>query len=157
MAERQLPDGRHPAKFLGYDLGVAKTGREQIAALFEFTEAPFAGQQLTWYGSFTPEAFPITVRALKALGWRGERIDTLRNDAKVGTMVDLVCQVETFEGKQRSKIQFINRRGLKLERPLDPGERRALAERVQDMLDRKVHESATAPTGAGGEDDDIPF
>lgn len=164
--ERELPNGRQPARLITYDLGLASTGREQIGVLFEFTDGPWKGEQITWYGHFTPEAFPITVRALRELGWSAERMDTLRAELKPGTVVQLVLEIETYQGRKRSRVKFINRRGLvRMDQSMTSDQRRTFGVEVQQMLDAGLHEKAGAhtrsdadPMGAGGaDDDDIPF
>jgi hypothetical protein len=161
--EREPLSGRHPAKLITYDIGMASTGREQIGVLFEFTDGPGRGEQITWYGHFTPDAFPITVRALKELGWSGERIDTLRAELKPGTVVQLVLEVETYQGKKRSRVKFINRRGLvRMDQTMTREQRQAFGVEVQQMLDQKIHERKAPGRGddaasSAPEDDDIPF
>jgi hypothetical protein len=159
------PTGRLAAKFLGYELGYAQTGTKQIGVLFEFEDESFRGRRITWYGTFTPESFHITVRALKALGWQGKRLETLKGDLRMGTVVDLVCEVESYQGKERSRVLFVNSRGIRMHRPMVGDDQRAFADEVNDMLARGLGDRPAGggggaddgyDQGTGGEDD-IPF
>jgi hypothetical protein len=157
---------RVPAKYVTYEIGLASTGKEQIGILFEVTDGPRAGQQLTWYGSFSRDAFPITVRALRELGWSGEKIDTLRRELRPGMPVQLVCELEQYQGKDRLKVKFINRRGqVRMDQLLTPEQRRSFAVEVQGMLDAGLGERQPGSPSSAGEpeyagdvpEDDIPF
>jgi hypothetical protein len=160
--DREPPSGKLTAKLITYDLGMASTGAEQIGVLFEFTDGPWNGEQITWYGSFSPAAFPITVKGLSELGWSAERVDTLRAELKPGTVVQLVCEVETYEGRKRTRVKFINRRGLvRMDRMMTPEQRKAFSAEVQLMLNSGLHKKPRDPSAAPNVDDvgddDIPF
>jgi hypothetical protein len=165
--DRELPSGRLPAKLITYDIGRASTGTEQIGVLFELTEEPWKGQQITWYGTFTDESLPITMRGLKELGWQGQQVTTLRQDLKPGTPVQLVIEIESYQNKRRPKVKFINRRGLvRMDRALTKDERADFATVLQSKIDAGVHLKPTGKSGqqtddAGAmgsdDDDDIPF
>lgn len=163
QGSRGLPSGRLPAKLVAYDFGRAGTGADQVGVLFEFTEPPWKGQQITWYGGFSEASFPITYKGLRELGWRGETLTTLREDLKPGTLFQLVCEVREFNNKHRSEVKFINRGGLvRMSEVMTGDERRSLDADVGEMIRRGAHEPRRADTGAppSADDDgsdDIPF
>jgi len=152
-----VPDGAYRAAFGGYKLGFSSAGNEQIGILFELLDDPQKGRELIWYGSFSEAAFPITWRALRALGWQGKAIATFAEDVKVGHVVSIVVESESFDGKTRNRIVFINRAGgIPMRDQMNPAQRQTFAKKVQAMIDGKIHERK-AP-GAPPEDDDaIPF
>lgn len=156
-------EGSFKAKLLAFDFGEASTGTQQIGCLFEFTDEPLKGQQIMWYGFFTPEAFPVTVRALKELGWSAASLDTIRKEVKLGSVVMLVCESERYNGRDRNRVKFINRQGLvRMDNTLTGEQRRGLAASVADMLAAGLHnkKAAVAESGAPAvpsDDDDIPF
>jgi hypothetical protein len=155
-------DGRLRAKLVDWQMGLASTGNEQIGVLFELLDPPFQGRSITWYGSWTVDAFPITVRALKEMGWTGVQIATLKHELRKGTEVVLVCEVEEFNGKPRSKVKFVNRAGeIRMASTMTNDQKRAFAVELQQMLDQGMAERR--PQGAALDDepaaggDDIPF
>ena len=167
MTDNERPNQRKvPAKLVSYAIGLASTGREQIGVLFEVTDGEWQGRELTWFGSFTPESFPITVKGLRELGWTGKNVSTLRAELRPGTLVQLVCETEKYQGKDRVRVKFLNRRGVvRMDQHMTTDQRKAFAVEVQQMIDAGLGESK-APGTAGGEevpagrfpdDDDIPF
>jgi hypothetical protein len=160
-----IPTGTYRAKLIGYEMGFSGTGSEQIGVLFRLPDEPHQGRELVWYGSFTEAAFPITHRALVAMGWRGTNVRTLKDDLSVdgGALVYLVVEVEEFGGKERNRIIFVNRMGgIPMRGKMSAPQRQAFAASVQLMIDAGVHTRKVAPTGGspgatGADDDDIPF
>jgi hypothetical protein len=155
-----------PAKLVTYSIGLASTGREQIGILFEVTEGELQGRELTWFGSFTPESFPITVKTLRELGWSAQNVGTLRTELRLGTLVQLVCEPETFNGRERLRVKFVNRRGVvRMDQHMTKEQRSAFSKEVQEMLDKGLGEPRQAgttggeatPEGRFSDDDDIPF
>lgn len=107
-----------------YMLSEAGTGTAQIAVLFDVLEEGVPERQLVWYGFFTDGAFDITIKALRACGWKGTNlaeIDALPNE------VILVVEDEEYEGKIRAKVQFINEPGLAVKNPMTPDAAKAFA------------------------------
>jgi hypothetical protein len=148
-----------PAKFVAYDIGMASTGREQIGLLFVAED----GRELVYYGTFTPDSFPITVRVLRELGWQGTKIRNLRAELKYGCDVQLVCEEEQWQGKAKLRIKFVNRRGvIRMDSAMTPEQRGGFATEVQQMLDAGLGDAAPGTRGgeahaAPADDDDIPF
>jgi hypothetical protein len=90
-----------------WTFGVSKTGKEQIAVLFEVTQGEEQGYHFTWYGFFTPETTDRTLESMRHCGWESdslEHIDTLGNNE-----VELVLEEEEYEGKVRTRVRWVNR------------------------------------------------
>lgn len=144
-------EGTLRATFEKYELGLAGTGNEQIGFLFRIAEEPFLGKATTSYGSFSDAALPITLRVLRALGWEGNQIASIGRDLKKGTEVDLVFELEEYNGEKRSKVKFVNAAGqIRLASVLNDDQRKAFGREVQAKIDLLVRK-------AKDDDDDIPF
>jgi uncharacterized protein DUF669 len=152
-----IPDGNVRAIYRAYDVGMTRNGNEQLVLLFEVADEPNKGRELTWMGTFTEASFAITHRVLVAMGWKGEALETFKDDVRPGKMFNVYVGHETFEGKERNRIQSVKPPGmLSLRDSLRPEQRRALADRVKSMIAGGVH-LQSAPGVKGAPEDDIPF
>ena len=165
-APSNVPHGRlRAALVLPYVLGQAKTGTDQIGVQFRLLDDPWKGWTLPWYGTFSEAAFPMTYEGLKACGWRGERIDTLKADLRNGTEVLLVVEAEEYEGRWRAKVRFVNPpQSIRMHTIFTKEQRAALGVDIQAMIDNGMHErrgrEEEDPQAADDGDsslDDIPF
>jgi hypothetical protein len=161
-APRALPEGRIIARYVTYDLGFASTGTEQIGVLFDLQSPPWGGQQLTWYGTLTDAALPVTCRMLSDLGWKGERIDTLRKDLVPGREFELTVKIETFQGKARPKVLWARPRGIvRMDRGMSAEQRTGLAHELNAKIEQGLHVRELSPRDVEElddlKDDDIPF
>ncbi len=151
--------------------GVADSGNQQIAVRFVLLnehdeETPDA---IWWVGTFSDKAnekgttaTQITLKALRNCGWRGGDLDNLAGlDSEV---VELDVQEDTYEGKVRTKVRWVNRPGdgFAFKREMGVSDIKALSQKVKGTLlnmDRKnppppvKARGTAAPTGT----DDIPF
>lgn len=127
----ELENGTYKARAAQWDLGLTGTGKEQVAVMFELLDPAFAGQRITWFGYFTEKALPITVKALRTMGWQGD--DLLNLQGLDGNEVELVIANETYEGKTRPKVQFVNAvgGGLSLATPMAPDQQRSFAAQMR--------------------------
>ena len=115
--------------------GMSHGGNEQIAVPFVVTQGDAQGETITWFGSFTDKAVEITLKALRACGWQGDDLNDLTG--VVDNEVELVCAVETYNEKTSLKVKWVNKPGegkVKLERPLDGGQRAAFAARMKGTV-----------------------
>lgn len=164
-APANIPNGRlRAALVLPYVLGQAKTGTEQIGIQFRLLDDPWKGWTLPWYGTFSEAAFPMTYEALKACGWRGEEITTLKADLRNGTEVLLIVEPEEYEGRWRARIKFVNPpQAIRMHRVFTPEQRQALAVDIQSMISKGLHERRERNDLQAPDDDDrfdgddIPF
>lgn len=149
--------GVHRVRATACALGETQTGKEQIGVELEFFECE--GERLTWYGFFTDASLEITLRALRALGWQGDDITELDGVEDATSLLpseaEAVVQEETYEGKTRLRVAFVNAAGggVRLKQRLDPGKKAKLAERMKARILRLQNEGkapapakATAPT-----------
>jgi len=109
----EFPVGTHKAKVVTSGLGRTGTGIEQIAVQF----ADDQGHGDTWYGFFTDNAWPVLEKALReGLGWDPKEHDFQFSELAdpnlfTGRECEIVVQPDTYEGKTRNKIAFINGEG----------------------------------------------
>lgn len=166
--------GRHLAKAIGIDFGIAGTGTEQVAVTFEVTEGECVGETIGWYGSFTDKATKYTIQALRACGWKGDDLSEI-GVADMPDPVELVVQEdEDLEGNPVLRVRYINRPGsggAVLKSPMTPDQRKAFASRLRGAcMAEKPASTAAKPAATpkakaarqpGGasipDDDEIPF
>ncbi|MGH7605564.1 MAG: hypothetical protein ACRENK_16415 [Gemmatimonadaceae bacterium] len=159
----ELIKGELLAEFIEYDFGIADTGADQIAMAFRLVEAPWTGKIVTWYGTFSEAAFPLTVDAMRAVGWQGRFLTTLKSDLRRGKLVQLVCEVEDYNGEDRSRVKFVNSAGVRLKTRMTGEQRRDFGKDFQSRLDAGAGErnrtrgNPPVDPGAPEDGDDIPF
>jgi hypothetical protein len=91
-----------------------------------------------WYPVEGPRGF-ITANLLKAVGWPHaieESSQVSRDEALLGQELEIVVAVETWQGKERSKVKYTNR--------------------LPGTSDRSASDQP-APAQADDDGDDIPF
>jgi hypothetical protein len=178
-----IPAGKYLAKITGATFGVSSNGNEQIAVQFEIADGDQAGQSIAYVGTFTDAAIEYTTEALRATGWEGDDLAEIPDLAVAGKLgpCEIVVQHETYEGKQRARIRFVNRVGggrfkFKEGTELQGGELKSFAARMKSAFRGgapsrsapRSNGSASQPRGGGSAghddrrppppvDDDLPF
>jgi len=100
------------------------SGNWQIAVPFEVTQGEHAGETITWIGIMHDTAdkngttgHERVIQSLQYMGWQGDDISELAEltDAQAVEMmpneVSLSCAPDTYEGKTRLKVQWVNKAG----------------------------------------------
>lgn len=158
----RIPKGYYRARATDGALGnSSKKLTPQVVVNFVLTDEEFAGERLPWIGYFTEATEERTLEALRICGWKGDDLDNLEGitDNEVELMVDL----ETFEGKVRAKVQFVNRAGgFQQKVPMTPDAAKEFAARMRGKAAAsriKAGTPSTAPASSpgGGPDDKLPF
>ena len=154
-----LPIGRHRARAAEWALGRSGTGKEQVAILFSLLDRP--GEEITSYLFFTDACLDITIKSLRACGWRGADLSDLTGmDSNEVTLV--IDHEEDQKGVMRARVRWINTTGgLAMKATLDKDQSRAFAAQMKGRIlqhDRMAGQAAAkaAPPSAD-EQDDIPF
>ncbi len=103
-----MDEGTFPAVVTEGLLGMTSTGKEQVAVSVELTneEGGPTGERIAWYGTFTDAAYPYTLKALRTMGWKGDDISDL--SMMPGTQVSVVLENDSYNGKTRLKVKFVN-------------------------------------------------
>lgn len=165
-----MNDRIYRARAKQWGLGESSTGKEQVGISFDITTPDADIQTITAYLYFTEQTWERTVESLRHCGWTGTDVSDLTGlDANE---VELVIEDDTYDGKTRPKVKWINRiGGLELKAPLSGEKLKAfsavLQMRIQAMGAPGAKLKAKAPPAhrAAPEmpqpppltDDDIPF
>lgn len=103
--------GKYTAKILDYGIGITKAGDPTVVVRFGFGQ----GQSLIWNGSLKEgKAQEITIKALLTLGLSNEdNLEALAdgidsNLLDINREVEIDVQPDTYEGKTRMRIAWIN-------------------------------------------------
>lgn len=161
-----MENGVYRARAVKGGLGETAGGQEQVAVEFELLDEGFQNQGITWFGYFTEKSFEITMKALRACGWQGDNINDLVG--LTSNTVELVIEKETYEGKTRSKVKWVNPEGgggLALKAPLDPVRATRFAASMRGKIaafdqtggQKKSRTGAQSPEPPTHTDSDIPF
>jgi hypothetical protein len=158
--------GKFRAKAKEWGLGESSTGKEQIAVSFDILTEGAEFSTITWYGYFTEDTWQRTLESLRIMGWTGTDFeqDLVGLDTNE---VELVVAEEEFDGKVRTKVQWVNRvGGLNIKAPLTLERTKAFAATMRDRIKAfdatKGSRPAPKPAGRPPEppphnDADIPF
>lgn len=138
MDTREL-NGTYRGKVTDAGLAKAGNGNEQVALLCELGgDGPEKGLKLTYYGSFSERAIDITIKALRAAGWKGvdlTEIDRWSEVVPEPPEVEFVIEPEEYEGVTRAKVKWINSvSGLGVKERLAPAEAQSFAQRMKGKL-----------------------
>jgi hypothetical protein len=111
-------------------LGLSSKNTEQIAVLFDYVDVHGEPQTITWFGYFSEAACDRTLEALRYCGWEGDDFGQL--DGLDRNEVELELEHETYEGKERLKVRWVNRlSSLALKAPMDAGQIASFAARMR--------------------------
>lgn len=104
--------GRYNARVVSYGVPDVEEGKTPAVALtFRFLEDG-QDRELTWYGYLSSKAVDMTMKALITAGFRGDNMRALGEpEAFEDKEVSIVVEHETFEGKTRAKVKWINELG----------------------------------------------
>lgn len=88
-------------------IGKTKDGNPQVGLLMIFTDGPYKGMGMTFYGHFTDKTDANTIRALRTLGWQGDDLRDL--SSVIGGEAPCTIQTKAAYGDRgpSSEIRFI--------------------------------------------------
>jgi len=151
--------GVHRARVFSAEMGESKNGTPFVAMLFEKDDENGAIQSITGFLYFSAKSEEFSVKTLgDAFGFDGnfETIDTqLQGKECLITVVE-----ESYEGKVRLKVKWINNVSRRVEPPAKSTLARlsASARRILGPVAHTAPKPAEAPAAASVEDnDDVPF
>jgi hypothetical protein len=147
--------GVHAARAIRAQLGETSGGAPQVGVEFEITDIEGMRPRVSWYGFFTEKSEERTIESLRICGWTG----TDFSDIQVGAEVSLVIENETYDGKTRQKVQWVNRpQGLAMKKQMGADAAKAFSAKMKGKLlafDQK--NGPTTGVGQLGQGPDIPF
>lgn len=151
-----IEPGTYKGIVQSYALGGLDNGKEHVAVVFVLPE--LGAQTLTWYGYLhTEKIFPHTIKALKALGWKGADISDLSSIADAEA--SLVVENEEYNGVVSPRIKWVNRPGGVALQPADAVEAKKFAASIKARivaLDQSPKVSGK-PKPKAKVESDIPF
>jgi hypothetical protein len=158
----RYPNGTYLARATESKHGLTKSGGTEIAILFKLLGEQWDGQSITGYVYFTDNTDDDkSMKSLEACGWNGDGIELDPLPGLGSCDVELVIENETFEGKERSKVKYINKVGaVSNSAPMDDAQRKAFAARMRGKIaarGRNGAASSAAPAGGAPDTSDIPF
>jgi hypothetical protein len=125
-----MKPGTYVARATEWDLGTTDNGKDYIGVLFRIEEGEAVGQTITWYGYFTEKTEQRTIESLRYCGWEGHNFADLNGLDK--NLVKIVVDEEEYEGRIRTKVQWINRLGsMAIKNVMDDKARAAFAARMK--------------------------
>lgn len=105
--------GKYRAKAI--DWGLDARGENQtpcLAVEFEVVDGPAAGARIYHWIYFTERSLENAVVSLRRMGWKGDDLSTLGDpNAGLGTVVEIDCQTEEYQGKTELKVKWVNEAG----------------------------------------------
>lgn len=149
--------GTFKARAVGADFGYTKGGKEQVAVLFEFIDGPNEGKQITWYGYFTDKTVDRTLESLMHAGWDGKNLAALSGIGESECL--LVLESDTYEGKTRVRVNWINKIGTgpSIKEPMSESQLASFSQKMAGKLLALQQRSTKAQELAFPADDDTPF
>jgi hypothetical protein len=154
------------AKAIGASIGSSKNGSLQVAVTCQLLSSELAGETITYIGTVSEKAVEYLVAALDAFGWTGDDpmdfkdVSPARAQELLPNEVELVLENETYDGKTRARVKFVNSasRVTKL-KFTNPGEERAMVAQAKSLITqfrggaKRVSISKPVLT----DDSDLPF
>lgn len=165
--------GTHEVAVKNTGLSKSQSGNVQIVV--EFYDQ--ADETLSAFLATTEAAWPYTEDKLRVLGWdpaqNGFRFEDLNSEPSpiAGNQVQIVVDAETFDGKTRNKVKFINPPGGKAIERMAPAEAQSFAAQLRKRLTGQTTAGVARPAAKKplpktpaehdgpplGDDDQMPF
>lgn len=155
----------------------AQSGNWQVALPFEVTQGEYAGETTTWIGVMHDTAdkngttgHERVIQSLQYTGWQGDDIADLAEltDEQAKALfpeeVELACAPETYDGKTRLKVQWVNKIGagrFAFKEAASKTDLRSFAAQMKSTVrslrgGNGAAKPATHPNAPGNKDD-LPF
>ena len=152
----RVAEGTYVAFPVKSEFGFTNGGKEQVRVDFEISEGEFTNYTLPWFGYFTDKTRTRTLETLRLLGWRGNDLTKLDG---IGTRkVEIVVEDDTYQGKTKPKIQYVNPLGggTRSKSVMSPEQLRAFADKMRAVA-QGVNELPAPEREPGADDDDVRF
>jgi hypothetical protein len=131
----------------------SKNGNPMVVVQFQFLDPPHT--EIRWNGMLMGKMLDRTLDSLRYCGWTGDDLSNIVFPP--GAEVSLALENELYEGKQHTKVKWVDRAGgagvAKIKDQLSPIERTDLASTLKGAV--LAHQQKQA--AAGGDDSKIPF
>jgi hypothetical protein len=127
-----ITPGTYRARPVALILAESKAGNPYVQGQFEPVDMP--GTVLYWNGNLVSDKQKnITFKTLRLLGFRGDDLTAITYN-KEGEVL-IVVENEEYNGKQHSRVQWVNStQGKKVESTLDPAKAAAFAAKMRGAI-----------------------
>lgn len=143
-----IEPGKYVAVATSAEFGVSKNkGTEYVRVVFDLEGTQ---DSIAWDGYFTEKTAARTIEALRYCGCTFPG-DDVTNLAGLGSQrVQLVVELESYEGKTRPRVKWVNRLGAAgVAQALDDGAKKSLKARLKgDVAAARVADTASTPKPA---------
>ena len=158
MGYKDIVAGKYIAKALRGATGDTKNGTPQVGVEFEFT-VNGSKETLWWFGFLTPKAREYTYEKLMVIEYNGDRDEngvfpegSFNNKKEV----QIVVEMEEYEGKSRPKIKWINELGGGKFAGMQPSQCDGV-DLKKEMKRVYAERGVSSPAAQGNFDEDIAF
>lgn len=152
-----MAEGDYPLVAVAHKWGYSSKGGEQIGVRVRFVDGPYKGRTATWYGHFSDAAMDITIRALRALGMKGDDLRDLSGMYANDVVPAIgVVQHDNYEGKVRARVAFINGSDVAMKEEMSKSQLDAFAQRMRGAFSRSGGGGGSSnrqPSNGGGQRD----
>lgn len=136
MSNELIPAGTYRAKGIEAQLGFTSANKEQVAISFQLLTPGFENERAAYYGTFGEKSLEITIKALRACGWKGVDLSDLSGiDANE---VNLVIEHEEYpqgSGNFSAKVKWVNDgAGGLLKNVMGDAEKMSFAQRMRGAV-----------------------
>lgn len=162
-----IPAGKYPARALSGEFGVNDNGKDFCCVKFEIIDGELTGETISaWLYFSTEKNTERSIESLRYCGCTFPGNDITNLDGLGSKDCEIVVEHETFEGKTRAKVKWINSGGgssVKAEQRMDPNTKKNFAERMKaTLVAQKVSAgldvtAKLTPGPALKNDKDLPF
>jgi hypothetical protein len=131
-----------------YKFGRSENGTDQIGVEFEVVDGVEKGKTFIWYGFFSEKTIERTMTSLRHCGWTCDDLSVLTGFGSKN--VSIVVEEEVYQGKSRTKVQWVNSlddHGVRMKSELPAAGLKALASRLKGAALASRGAVATKPTG----------
>ena len=114
-----LPIGAIKAKAIDLTLGMTeKEDKEQLGVQFQITaDGEHCGKMVSTYLFFTGPTIDVTLKAMRAMGWKGvDPTDLSGMDKEV--LIVIEHEVDEKNGGKRARVRWVNAIGVAMNKPL---------------------------------------
>jgi hypothetical protein len=159
-----IPNGKYVAKIIDYTVNADEGKTPNIEVRFSFV-VDGSETEWSWYGYVTEKAMKTTMRALVAMGLSTPDLDRLADGVESNildhlTPVVIDVENETYEGKTRSKIRWVNKMGGRSFERLAPTQAKAAVSPFKGFAAAFLAENGIKPVKrqpVASDTSDIPF
>jgi hypothetical protein len=161
---------KYLARAIACSLGVSSKGNYQIGVTVSVVDnQEFDGAEITWIGHFTEKTEDRTIESLQHFGWKGDNMEELQDLDAEGCVrllpdaVEIVCDVETYDGETQLKVKWINKPGagrFAFKDKLEGSTLKSFAAQMRGKLhsaNNGARSTKPAHPNAPGNKDTIPF